>query len=170
MTVTSLRPRPEPAEVARVTSTAAELLEVLWGRASTAPASASQLRVLLILEHHEGINLRTLADSLASTPPSTSRLCDRLQATGFVERVVSPVDRREVRLRLSGRGRTFLADLRVRREQALRAVLDQMPAAKRVALLQGLEAFCDAAAARIHDASDDADDDGDSRSPGTRTA
>ncbi len=51
-----------------MTSTAAELLEVLWGRASTAPASASQLRVLLILEHQEGINLRTLADSLASTP------------------------------------------------------------------------------------------------------
>ncbi|GHD33605.1 MarR family transcriptional regulator [Streptomyces violarus] len=153
-----------------MTSTAAELLEVLWGRASTAPASASQLRVLLILEHHEGINLRTLADSLASTPPSTSRLCDRLQATGFVERVVSPVDRREVRLRLSGRGRTFLADLRVRREQALRAVLDQMPAAKRVALLQGLEAFCDAAAARIHESADNADNADDSRPPGTRTA
>ncbi|MFJ8591998.1 MarR family transcriptional regulator [Streptomyces sp. NPDC093598] len=164
MTVTSLRPRPEPAEVSRVTSTAAELLEVLWGRASTAPASASQLRVLLILEHHEGINLRTLADSLASTPPSTSRLCDRLQAAGFVEREVSPADRREVRLHLSGRGRTFLADLRVRREQALRAVLDQMPAAKRAALLQGLEAFCDAAAAQIHDDSED------SRSSGTRTA
>ena len=135
-----------------MTSTAAELLEVLWGRASTAPASASQLRVLLILEHHEDINLRTLADSLASTPPSTSRLCDRLQAAGFVEREVSSADRREVRLR-------------VRREQALRAVLDQMPAAKRVALLQGLEAFCDAAAAQIHD-----DDSEDSRSSGTRTA
>ncbi|MFD5227526.1 MarR family winged helix-turn-helix transcriptional regulator [Streptomyces qaidamensis] len=164
MTVTSLRPRPEPAEVARVTSTAAELLEVLWGRASTAPASASQLRVLLMLEHHEGINLRTLADSLASTPPSTSRLCDRLQAAGFVEREVSPADRREVRLHLSGRGHAFLADLRTRREDALRAVLDQMPAAKRVALLQGLEAFCDAAAAQIHDDSED------SRSSGTRTA
>ncbi|CAL9497378.1 hypothetical protein SUDANB108_03375 [Streptomyces sp. enrichment culture] len=147
-----------------MTSTAAELLEVLWGRASTAPASASQLRVLLILEHHEGINLRTLADSLASTPPSTSRLCDRLQAAGFVERVASPVDRRELRLRLSSRGRAFLADLRVRREEALRAVLDQMPAAQRAALLQGLEAFCDAAAAQIHDDSDD------SRASGTRTA
>jgi len=133
-----------------VTATAAELLEVLWGRASTAPASASQLRVLLILEHHEGINLRTLADSLASTPPSTSRLCDRLQATGFVERVVSPADRREVRLYLSSRGRAFLDELRGRREQELQAVLDLMPAAKRAALLEGLEAFCDAAATRIH--------------------
>lgn len=134
-----------------MTSTAAELLEVLWGRASTAPVSASQLRVLLILEHHEDINLRSLADSLASTPPSTSRLCDRLQAAGFVERVVSPTDRREVRLHLSGRGRDFLTDLRARREEALRAVLDQMQAAQRTALLQGLEAFCDAAAAQIHD-------------------
>ncbi|MFB9465061.1 MarR family winged helix-turn-helix transcriptional regulator [Streptomyces cinereospinus] len=139
-----------------MTSTAAELLEVLWGRASTAPASASQLRVMLVLEHHEGINLRTLADALGSTPPSTSRLCDRLQAAGFVEREVSPADRREVRLCLSGRGRAFLSDLRARRERALRSVLEQMPAAERLALVQGLEAFCAAAAAQIQD--DAADD------------
>ncbi|MFJ3336100.1 MarR family transcriptional regulator [Streptomyces sp. NPDC086766] len=151
MTVTSFRPRQEPQEVARVTSTAAELLEILWGRASTAPASVSQLRVLLVLEHHEGINLRTLADSLASTPPSTSRLCDRLQASGFVERVVSPADRREVRLHLSRRGHAFLADLRARREAALSAVLDQMSAADRGALVRGLEAFCATAATRIYD-------------------
>ncbi|GAA2923303.1 MarR family winged helix-turn-helix transcriptional regulator [Streptomyces mexicanus] len=134
-----------------MTTTAVELLEVVWGRASTAPTSASQLRVLHILEHHDGINLRTLAESLASTPPSTSRLCDRLQAAGFVERVLSAQDRREVRLRLSGRGRAFLADLRARRERELRTVLADMPADKRVALLEGLEAFCAAAATQIHD-------------------
>ncbi|MEU6592326.1 MarR family transcriptional regulator [Streptomyces sp. NPDC046881] len=151
MTVTVFRARPEPAEVARVTLTAVELLEVLWGRASTAPASPSQMRVLLMLEHQDGINLRTLADSLASTPPSTSRLCDRLVAAGFVERAVSPADRREVRLHLSGRGRAFLDDLRARREQELQAVLELMPAAKRTALLEGLEAFCATAALQIHD-------------------
>ncbi|MBC2864365.1 MarR family winged helix-turn-helix transcriptional regulator [Streptomyces mexicanus] len=134
-----------------MTTTAVELLEVVWGRASTAPTSASQLRVLHILEHHDGINLRTLAESLASTPPSTSRLCDRLQAAGFVERVLSAQDRREVRLRLSGRGRAFLADLRARRERELRKVLADVPADKRVALLEGLEAFCAAAATQIHD-------------------
>ncbi|KOX01880.1 MarR family transcriptional regulator [Streptomyces sp. NRRL WC-3723] len=152
---------PQPDEVARVTSTAGELLEVLWGRASTAPASASQLRVLLILEHHEGINLRTLADSLASTPPSTSRLCDRLQAAGFVDRVVSAADRREVRLHLSSRGRAFLDDLRARRERELQEVLTLMPAVKRAALLEGLEAFCAAAATQIHE---------DAEGSGSRTA
>ncbi|MET8953522.1 MarR family winged helix-turn-helix transcriptional regulator [Streptomyces sp. NPDC004393] len=151
-TVTSSSPRPEPSEVARVTSEAAELLEVLWGRASTAPVSASQLRVLFILEHNEGINLRTLADALGSTPPSTSRLCDRLQAVGYVERAASSTSRRELRLYLSRRGRTFLAELRERRERALESVLAQMPTAKRTALLQGLEAFCVAAAAQLHEA------------------
>ncbi|MFF1281570.1 MarR family winged helix-turn-helix transcriptional regulator [Streptomyces sp. NPDC058299] len=141
-----------------MTTTAVELLEVVWGRASTAPTSASQLRVLHILEHHDGINLRTLAESLASTPPSTSRLCDRLVAAGFVERVVSAQDRREVRLHLSGRGRAFLVDLRGRRERELRKVLADMPASKRTALLEGLEAFCVTAATQILD--DDAPDSG----------
>ncbi|MEU9408367.1 MarR family transcriptional regulator [Streptomyces sp. NPDC048281] len=161
MTVTAFRRRPEPEEVARVTTRAVELLEVVWGRASTAPTSASQLRVLHILEHHDGINLRTLAEFLASTPPSTSRLCDRLQAAGFVERVVSPEDRREVRLHLSARGRFFLADLRARRESELQKVLADMPAAKRVALLEGLEAFCATAATQTH---------GEAPDSGSRTA
>jgi DNA-binding MarR family transcriptional regulator len=134
-----------------MTSQAAELLEVVWGRASTAPVSASQIRVLFILEHNDGINLRMLADALGSTPPSTSRLCDRLQAVGFVERKPSTSSRRELRLQLSRRGRTFLANLRGRRESALEAVLAQMPTAKRTALLEGLEAFCGAAAAQIHE-------------------
>ncbi|MEV3973088.1 MarR family transcriptional regulator [Streptomyces sp. NPDC050698] len=161
MTVTDFRPRREPNEVARVTATAAELLEVLWGRASTAPASASQLRVLLILEHHERINLRTLAASLASTPPSTSRLCDRLQAAGLIEREGSQADRREVHLCLSRRGKAFLADLRARREKTLQDVLDQMSAADRHALLHGLEAFCAVVTDQIHD---------DAEENGSRTA
>jgi len=140
-----------------MTSEAAELLEVLWGRASTAPVSASQIRVLFILEHSDGINLRMLAEALGSTPPSTSRLCDRLQAVGFVERETSAASRRELRLHLSRRGRTFLAELRARREAALQSVLEQMPVAKRDALLEGLEAFCRAASAEIHESGEEPD-------------
>ncbi|MEU3511626.1 MarR family winged helix-turn-helix transcriptional regulator [Streptomyces longwoodensis] len=152
---------PEPDQVARVTSEAAELLGVLWGRASTAPVSASQLRVLFVLEHHGGINLRTLAETLGSSPSSTSRLCDRLQAVGFVERRSAAGSRREVELYLSHRGRSFLTVLRGRRESALESVLAQLPAARRAALLHGLEAFCLAAADQL--------DEGDAAS-GARTA
>ncbi len=129
---------------------AAELLEVLWGRASSSPVSSSQLRALFILEQNEGINLRTLADALGSTPPSASRLCDRLQAVGFVERAPSTSSRRELQLHLSGRGRTFLRDLRARREEELRAVVARMPAGKRAALVDGLEAFRDTAFPHLH--------------------
>jgi DNA-binding MarR family transcriptional regulator len=147
--VAAFRTRPPSDEAARVTAAAAELLELLSGRTPTTPASTSQVRVLLVLEQHDGINLRTLADSLGTTPPSASRLCDRLETTGFLEREPGAADRREVRLRLSGSGRSFLADLRARREGEVRAVLAAMPSAKREALLEGLEAFCVAAAPRI---------------------
>ncbi|GED89199.1 hypothetical protein TNCT6_62840 [Streptomyces sp. 6-11-2] len=146
--MTSSRP---PGEVARATSTAAELLEVLWGRAPTAPVSAARLRVLLILEHDEGINLRTLAGALGSPPPSTSRLRDRLEAGGFVRRQVAASSRREGEPRLSRRGRALLADVRGRRETELRSVREQMPTRRRTALLTGLEGFCAAASALIHD-------------------
>ncbi|MFF7250242.1 MarR family transcriptional regulator [Embleya sp. NPDC008237] len=128
-----------------MTTAAAELLEVLLGRASTAPVSASQLRALFLLEQHDGINLRTLADGLRSTPSSTSRLCDRLQAVGFVERLPSASSRRELQLRLSRRGHAFLADLRARRERELAVVIARMPVESRAMLLKGLESLWDAA-------------------------
>jgi DNA-binding MarR family transcriptional regulator len=152
--MTTLRPRPQPRQVARVTSQAAELMEVLWGRVPTAPVSPSQLRVLFVLEHNDGINLRMLAEALGSTPPSTSRLCDRLQAVGFVERRVAAMSRRELQLSLSRRGRAYLTELRAGRERALGSVLEQLPATQRAALREGLEAFCTAAATRIHDGED----------------
>jgi DNA-binding MarR family transcriptional regulator len=155
--VTPSRPLPQPEdEMARTVSRAAELLEVLWGRASTAPVSASQLRALLVLEHNEGINLRTLADALGSSPPSISRLCDRLEAMGLVDRSPSTASRRELELHLSSRGRTYLAELRARRERELQAVLARMPTAKRQALVQGLDAFCQVAAAEVQGEAGDA--------------
>ncbi|WP_126639852.1 MarR family winged helix-turn-helix transcriptional regulator [Embleya hyalina] len=135
---------------------AAELLEMLLGRASTAPVSPSQLRVLFLLERHEGINLRTLADGLRSTPSSTSRLCDRLQAVGFVERLPSANSRRELQLRLSGRGCAFLADLRARREQELAVVTARMSGESRAMLLKGLESLRNAAAPVMDEATGDA--------------
>ncbi|MDJ0343562.1 MarR family transcriptional regulator [Streptomyces sp. H10-C2] len=135
-------------ETAGAASEITELLEVLWGRGrddAAAPVSASQLRVLFILADNEGINLRTLSAALGSAPPSVSRLCDRLQAVGFLERDPNPASRREVRLRLSGRGEAFLNELRDRRREQLSQVLATMPPSARTELLSGLRAFRDAA-------------------------
>lgn len=122
-----------------------ELLEVLWnqGRDATSPApvSSSQLRVLYVLDRDQPINLRTLSDVLGSAPSSVSRMCDRLDALGFVQRAASTASRREIELRLSARGRTYLRELRGRREAALLHVIAAMPAGERAALAAGLRGF-----------------------------
>ncbi|MGP3990087.1 MarR family winged helix-turn-helix transcriptional regulator [Streptomyces sp. 3N207] len=126
-----------------------ELLEVLWERGRnavpTAPVSPSQLRVMYCVDRDEGMNLRTLGEALGSAPSSVSRLCDRLEAIGFVERSPSPTSRRELELRLTRRGRAYLRNLRQQREEALFEILAAMPSREREALLKGLKGFVSAA-------------------------
>ncbi|MCP3822235.1 MarR family transcriptional regulator [Streptomyces sp. A3M-1-3] len=135
-------------DAARAAGEVIELLEVLWERGrdavSSHPVSPSQLRVLYSLDREEGINLRTLGELLGSAPPSVSRLCDRLEALGFVERAPSPVSRRELELRLTGRGKTYLRELRARREEALLTAIAAMTPTARKALVEGLTGFQDA--------------------------
>lgn len=134
---------------ARMAQEVIELLEVMWHKGrdlvSTAPASPSQLRVLYILDRDGGINLRTLGGELGAAPSSVSRLCDRLQALGFIERSTSPASRRELELRLTSQGEKYLGDLRARRESALLDIMSRVPAADRAALVRGLGGFLDAA-------------------------
>ncbi|WP_051967339.1 MarR family winged helix-turn-helix transcriptional regulator [Kitasatospora mediocidica] len=139
---------------AAAASSVVELLEVLWGGGrdlSSVPVSVSQLQVLYVLEKNEGINLRTLTETLDSRPSSVSRLCDRLEAVGFLRRSASPSSRRELELHLTTQSRTFLAELRARREAGLAQVLDAMRPADRKALVTGLRAFGAAADQRVAD-------------------
>ncbi|MFD3457161.1 MarR family winged helix-turn-helix transcriptional regulator [Streptomyces sp. NPDC058691] len=142
--------RPPGRDVVAEASSMVEALEVLWGRGRDAgdpPVPPSQLRLLFALEGNEGVNLRTLCDVLGAAPPAMSRLCDRLQAVGYLTRDISPTSRREVRLWLTPRGAALLGELRERRERELATVVAAMPDRARRALLEGLAAFRDAAAA-----------------------
>ncbi|EXU61788.1 MarR family transcriptional regulator [Streptomyces sp. PRh5] len=145
-----MKPQASPSssrsgEAAAVAREVIELLEVLWERGRdavpVAPVSASQLRVLYSLEREEGINLRTLGEILGSSPPSASRLCDRLEALGFVARTPSPVSRRELMLHLTTRGEAYLRELRARREEVLRSVIERMSRTSQSELRSGLAAF-----------------------------
>ncbi|WP_225805415.1 MarR family winged helix-turn-helix transcriptional regulator [Streptomyces sp. NK15101] len=144
---------PSPSQRERQQTTQAareliELLEVLWERGrdmvSPTPVSASQLRVLYSLDREEGISLRTLGDLLGSAPPSVSRMCDRLEALGFVQRLPSSVSRRQLELHLTVHGKAYLRDLRAQREEALLAVVAAMSPTSRKALLRGLTGFQEA--------------------------
>lgn len=126
---------------------------MLWGRgqesAASGTVSPSQLRALLVIERQEGTNLRALGEALGSRAPSVSRLCDRMEAMGLVQRAPSPTSRREVELRLSLRGRALLEEYRALRAGELNAVLRRMDPGALAALTEGLAAFHAAASERL---------------------
>jgi DNA-binding MarR family transcriptional regulator len=127
---------------------AAQALLFAWDQAReqvTPRLSWPQLNALLAVERAEGVNLGGLAAELNMLLSSASRLCDRLVASGMVERVPGRADRREIALYLTPSSRTLLAELRRTRRLALSATLEKMSAAGRAALLRGLSEFAAAA-------------------------
>ncbi|WEV27409.1 MarR family transcriptional regulator [Streptomyces sp. 71268] len=132
------------SETTDAVSGIAELLDVMWERArdatarATAPASVSQLRLMYVVDRQDGMRMRRLCQLLASSPPNVSRMCDRLQTLGFLERLPCPDNGREVALRLSAAGRGHLQRVREERENVLHEALHGMAAHQRLALAQGL--------------------------------
>jgi DNA-binding MarR family transcriptional regulator len=133
---------------AAVVDDAAQALLAAWEAAreqATPRLSGPQLTALLVVERSAGINLRGLAGELKMLLSSASRLCDRLVASGMVERVPGRADRREIALYLTSSSRQLLDELRRTRRQMLTAVLEKMSAGGRAALIRGLTEFAAAA-------------------------
>ncbi|MFB9357701.1 MarR family winged helix-turn-helix transcriptional regulator [Actinoplanes nipponensis] len=134
---------PDPMRAAAVDDAAPALLAT-WDAArqrATPLLSGPQLNALLVVEREEGINLRGLAAQLRMILSSASRLCDRLVASGMVERAPGRADRREIALFLTPSSRHLLEHLRATRRELLNEVLGRMTPAGRAALLRGLTEF-----------------------------
>ncbi len=126
----------------------AEALVRLWDRADdwTVPRiPPSQLKILSVLRHHGQMNLKSLAAEFGAIPSSTSRLCDRLEASGLVRRDVPPTNRREVLLSLTPLARRRLDAFDDVRREDFAQVLDHMSLEARTDLLTGLRQFAIAA-------------------------
>ncbi|MET7326281.1 MarR family transcriptional regulator [Streptomyces sp. NPDC005549] len=133
-----------PEDVAWQIADAVESLTGLWSSAAQEAVlrlSVHQLRALRTLETTPDLNLTGLAERLAVGLPTASRLCDRLEAAGLLERALHPRKRREVQLTLTAQGYRVLDDVAGRRAQALTAVLAGVEPADRAALSRGMRAF-----------------------------
>ncbi|CAL9450131.1 MarR family winged helix-turn-helix transcriptional regulator [Streptomyces pilosus] len=133
-----------PDAVALDIADAVESLTNLWSVAAQQAAlrlSTHQLRALLVLEAAAELNLTALAERLGIGAPTASRLCDRLEAAGMLERSLHPERRREIRLSLTPQGHRVLGDVAARRARALAAVLARMEPAERAALRDALRTF-----------------------------
>jgi len=138
---------PDPMHAAAIDAAAQALLFTFeMAREQVTPRlSASQLNALLAVERAEGVNLGGLAAELGMLLSSASRLCDRLVASGMVERVPGRADRREIALYLTPSSRELLERLRATRRELLADVLERMTPAGRAALVRGLTEFAAAA-------------------------
>lgn len=145
---------PAGASAAAELAAQAQALVLLWDHAEDSAVPRippSQLRVLTVLAWHGEMNLNRLSLELGAIPSSASRLCDRLEAAGLLQRQVSAGSRREVTLSLSTQGRRRLDAFAARRSEDFAAVMERMSPQARTALLEGLRQFS-AAAAQEHTA------------------
>lgn len=104
-----------------------------------------QLRLLVLVSGRGSLNLNALAEAMGVHPSNATRACDRLVAAGLLVRRESAVDRRNVELALTDKGRDLVESIVNRRRTAIGAVLARMPERRRQSLVAATRAFAQAA-------------------------
>ncbi len=102
--------------------------------------SSTQLRALMVLAESGSSNLSTLALSVGVSTSATSRLVDRLVASGLADRQVPAHSRREVLLLLTAAGRRVVHEYEQARREVFAEALAGLAEADVQALLRGLDA------------------------------
>ena len=73
--------------------------------------SISEWRILATLTGGEGMSIGGLAQVSVTKQPTVTRLLDRMESKGYVERFAHGSDRRITMVRITPQGRNILADL-----------------------------------------------------------
>ena len=98
----------------------------------------TQYRALVVLASRGPQSLATLAEALAVTPPTASRMCERLVRKRLVSRRLERSDRRQVRIALSAAGRHLIDAVTASRRKEIATLLDSIPPEERPALVAAL--------------------------------
>ena len=87
----------------------------------------TQYRSLVVLASRGPKTVAELADLVAVTPPTASRLCDRLVKKGLIRRRAGRHDRREVHIALTQTGRELIDTVTARRRGEIAGLLAAIP-------------------------------------------
>jgi MarR family multiple antibiotic resistance transcriptional regulator len=113
---------------ASVEDCAAALLEglppVMWFirrhmRQHRGALSVPQFRALVKVERQPSISVSAVAEHLAASLPTTSRMMTGLVEKGFLRRIECPTDRRQVSLAITARGQRVLSAARRQTQKML---------------------------------------------------
>lgn len=86
--------------------------------------TAAQARLLLSLDRQSGENQAFYADKLEVEPITLTRIVDRMEEAGWLERRSDPTDRRARRLHLTAKSKGVVTQLRDILEKMFEQVLD----------------------------------------------
>jgi MarR family transcriptional regulator, organic hydroperoxide resistance regulator len=100
--------------------------------------SANQVSILDHLDAEQPTMVGDLADHMGVTSATMSIAIGRLVQHGYVDRVLDPVDRRKVQLRLTGAGVRICAANSVLEPSLVSEMLNQLSERDRRAALRGL--------------------------------
>lgn len=103
--------------------------------------SLPQMRALVILITQGEMDLSRLAKAMGVHASNATRTCDRLVASGLVERRSNKEDRRHVRMVPTDLGRSLFEEITQRRRVAIAEVLGRMAPSRRVAVARALTEF-----------------------------
>jgi len=128
-----------PREIAVGIVDAARMLKTYADqRARQFGISRAQWTVLVRLQRYEGLKQSELAEMLELQPISLTRLLDRLERNGLIERRADPNDRRANRLHLTPAARPLLKRLGALGDGLMETVLQNVDAAAQEQLLRNL--------------------------------
>lgn len=103
-----------------------------------------QMECLKHLQRHGALSATELAEGLNVSAPAATKLVDRLQRRGLVQRRENPGDRRAVELSLTANGRMIVEQIRNHRSETLKTIIGRMNPEHRDGLASALEAFINA--------------------------
>ncbi len=99
----------------------------------------TQYRTLVVLASRGPQSAAALAEAVDVTPPTATRMCDRLVRKGLVVRRHEQGDRRLIRLTLAKRGQKLVTDVTERRRIEIARLLAAIPTEQRGALVEALQ-------------------------------
>jgi DNA-binding MarR family transcriptional regulator len=105
----------------------------------------TQYRSLVVLASRGPQGVAALAEAVSVTPPTASRMCDRLVKKGLVTRRTDRSDRRQVRIALSPDGRRLVDTVTTRRRIEIEQLVATIPAESRGGVVDALRHLSDTA-------------------------
>jgi DNA-binding MarR family transcriptional regulator len=97
-----------------------------------------QYRSLVVLASRGPQGVAALAEAVAVSSPTASRMCERLFKKGLVTRRADRHDRRQVRIALSPAGRRLVDAVTARRRTEIEQLVASIPAGSRSAVVSAL--------------------------------